>query len=177
MRPTRVESFESESTFSRIKSLKPYFIFVFGHATSVPQLCACTEGLVVSQSDTCVPEYETSSQVYWALYHRDLSKIVSTIHFWRDGAGSDIVVNSSTPCLAVDDTPASCFVRQAAVGTELLCELVGNLIKTKTVRLDQQQPEAGPLVNAEPTEDIRREVESDLRRGLIKRETARKTSF
>lgn len=177
VRPTRVESIESESTLSQIKSLKPYFILALGPATCAPPLRACTEGLVVRQSDTWAPEYDASFLVYWALYHRDLSKIVSTIHFWRDGAESDIVVSSSTPCLAVDDTPASCFARQAAVGTELMCELVGNLIKTRAVRLDQRQPEASPTMNAEPTEDIRREVESDLRRGLIKREAARRMAF
>jgi hypothetical protein len=177
VRPTRVESLESDSALSQIKSLKPYFILVFGHAICIPPLRDYTEGLVVSQSDAWTPEFEASFPVYWALYHRDLPKIASTIHFLRDGAESDIVVRSSTPCLAVDDTAESCFARQAAVGTELMCELVGNLIKNRTVRFDQHQPQASLPMNTEPTEDIRQEVERDLRRGLIKREISRKRAF
>jgi len=177
LRPIRVESIESEDTTSRINRLKPYFILAFCSPTCISKLRACTEGLVLSQDDARTPEYKVDSSVYWALYHRDLSKITSSIRLWPSGTDGDFVVRSSTPCFAVDDTVESCFARQAALGTELMCEVVGDLIKSRTLRLDGYRKIGGAAMNTEPTLDVRRDVESDLRRGLIQRETARKARF
>ena len=135
------------------------------------------EALVVSLDDAQTPEYESSFSVYWALYNRDLSQITSTIHLWRSSTDTDIAVRSSTPCFALDDTAESCFARAAAVGTELMCEVVESLIKTRTVSLEGYQKYASAAKNAEPTQDVRREVESYLRRGLIKHEAEKRMRF
>lgn len=177
LRPITVDNLESEAALARIERLNPYFILTFCNSTCIASLRKRFTGMILSQSDVSNSEFGASSSVYWALYHRDLSRIVSNIRLWHNGNDAGIVVRSSTPCLAVDDTPETCFVRESALGTELMCEVVGGLLKTRSVRLDGCQMNDAAEMDPSPAWEIRREVAGDLRKGLIKREVARKMTF
>src|SRR5215217_4271304 len=80
-------------------------------------------------------------------------------------------------CLAVDDTPEACFARSVALGTELMCETVRELIQTKQARLFYQPQFTGyTYVGSIPT-DIKEDIRRDLQRGLIQRDTIKRTTF
>ena len=175
--PITVDNAESDLVLARIERLNPCFILAYCNSPCIPNLRKAFSGMILSQSDLADPELGASPSVYWALYHRDLSKIVSSVRVWRNGGDQGMVVRCSSPCFAVDDTPETCFLRESAVGTELMCEVVSNLLRTKSVRLDGcQSNEAAEMFHSPPSE-IRREVAVDLRKGLIRREVARKMMF
>jgi len=176
LRPVTIDSLESEAALSRIERLKPFFVLAFCDPQYMPTLRAAFKGVILSQNDLSDSDCGTSPSVYWALYHRDLSRIVSAVHLWLPDGDTDIVVRTSTPCFAVDDIPEACFARETALGAELMGEVLANLITTRTLRFDACQKTCAGM-NADPTNDILREVDSDLRRGLIKREVARKMKF
>jgi hypothetical protein len=177
LRPIAVDGVESEAVRSRIRNLNPYLVLAFCNQSCIAKLRTSFDGVVLSQSDVSEAECGASTSVYWALYHRDLSKIVSSIRIWQNGTDAEIVLRSSTPCFAVDDIPEACFARETAVGTELMCEVVESLLKSRTVQIDDSQRDDVTEMNALPTREIKREVASDLRRGLIKREVSRKMRF
>ena len=176
--PTIVENPNSAEVIASIKALDPYFILTFGGAIYGKALCACARGLALNQHDGWCPDYRGSETVDWALYHRDLSKVSNTVHILTDGMNSGPILRRSSACLAVDDTPESCFARSVALGTELMCETVREIIQTKRARIFPQPQFGGfTYVYKHMTNDVRRAIRADLQQGLIKDDVARRTNF
>jgi methionyl-tRNA formyltransferase len=176
--PTVVQNPNSAQVIASIKALDPYFILTLGGAIYGKALCACARGLALNQHDGWCPEYRGSYTVDWALYHRDLSKVSNTIHILTDGMDSGPILRRSSACLAMDDTPESCFARSVALGTELMCETVREVIETKRARIYLQPQFAGyTYIGQHLTADIRHTIRIDLQRGLIRNDVARRTNF
>ena len=132
----------------------------------------------MNQHDGWCPEYRGSYTVVWALYHRDLSKIAKTVHILTNGMDAGPILRRSIACLAVDDTPEACFARSVALGTELMCETVRELMQTKKARIFRQPQFAGyTYIGSQLTEDVKDDIKRDLRRGLIQRDIAKRTAF
>ena len=176
--PTIVQDPNSAEVITSIKALDPYFILTLDGAIYGKALCACARGLALNQHDGWCPEYRGSYTVDWALYHRDLSKVSATIHILTDGIDSGPILRRSSVCLALDDTPEFCFARSVALGTELMCETVRELIQTKRARICRQPLFAGyTYIGQHMTDDVRRTIRTDLRRGLIRNDIARRTNY
>ena len=176
--PIKIKDPNSAEVISSIKMLAPYFILTLGGPIYTQELCACAAGLALNQHDGWCPEYRGTSTVYWALYHRDLPKVSNTIHILTDGMDAGPILRRSSACLAADDSPESCFARSVALGTELMCETVRELIQTKRARIFRQPQFAGyTYIKRQLTDDIKRSVIIDLQRGLIANEFTRRTRF
>lgn len=176
--PTPVEDPNSPQTINYIKSLEPYFILTLGGAIYGKELRDCAQGLALNQHDGWCPEYRGADTVDWALYHRDVTKVANTVHILTNGMDSGAILRRSTVCLASDDTLESCFARSVALGTELMCETVREVIETKQARIfDQPQFTGYTYLQRHMTKEIRDEIRSDLRRGLIKRYIATRTAL
>jgi methionyl-tRNA formyltransferase len=176
--PICIVDANSEETIAFVKSLDPYFVLTLGGAIYGRALCECAKGLALNQHDGWCPEYRGSDTVDWALYHRDLAKVGNTVHILTAGMDSGPILRRSTVCLVEDDTPETCFARSVALGTELLCEIVRELIETKKARVFPQPQLTGQtFLRCEMTDDIRRDVRRDLQRNLIRRDIERRTNF
>ena len=176
--PTLIEDPNSAESITFVESLEPYFILTLGGAIYGKALRDCARGLALNQHDGWCPEYRGTDTVAWALYHRDLAKIANTVHILTSGMDSGPVLRRSTACLAVDDTPESCFARSVALGTELMCETVRELLQTKTARIFPQPQFTGyTYLLSHMTKDVRDDIRRDLQRGLIKRDIASRTAF
>ena len=161
-----------------VKSFDPYFIITLGGAIYGKELCTCARGLALNQHDGWCPEFRGSYTVNWALYYRDLAKVASTVHVLTPGMDSGPILRRSSACLAQDDTPESCFARSVALGTELICETVRELIETRRARIyPQPQLQGRTFLRRELTEDIRRDIRRDLRAGLIGRDIVRRRKY
>ena len=176
--PTVVRDPNSADVIASIKAVDPYFILTLDGVICSEALCACARGLALNQHDGWCPEYRGSHTVDWALYHRDLSKVSSTIHILTDGINSGPILRRSSVCLAVDDTPESCLARSVVLGTELMCETVRELMQTKRARIYQQPQSAGyGYTGQHMTDDVRRSIRTDLRRGLIRNDITRRKNY
>ena len=173
-----IQNPNSAETIAFVNSLEPYFILTLSGAIYGKELRDCARGLALNQHDGWCPEYRGADTIDWALYHRDLSKIANTVHILTSGMDSGPILRRSIACLAVDDTPESCFARSVALGTELMCETVRELIQTKKARIFHQPQFTGyTYLISQMTKDIKDDIRRDLQRGLIKRDIAKRTAF
>ena len=176
--PKTIQNPNSAETIAFVNSLEPYFILTLSGAIYGKELRDCARGLALNQHDGWCPEYRGADTIDWALYHRDLSKIANTVHILTSGMDSGPILRRSISCLAVDDTPESCFARSVALGTELMCETVRELIQTKKARIFHQPQFTGyTYLISQMTKDIKDDIRGDLQRSLIKRDIAKRTAF
>ena len=176
--PKTIQNANAAETIAFVNALEPYFILTLGGPMYGKELRACALGLALNQHDGWCPEYRGSYTVHWALYHRDLSKIANTVHILTNGMDAGPILRRSIACLAVDDTPEACFARSVALGTELMCETVRELMQTKKARIFRQPQFAGyTYIGSQLTEDVKDDIKRDLRRGLIQRDIAKRTAF
>jgi methionyl-tRNA formyltransferase len=176
--PQAVSDPNSAETIALVKALDPYFILTLGGAIYGKELRACARGLALNQHDGWCPEYRGSNTVDWALYHRDLPKVSNTIHILTDGMDSGPILRRSSACLAVDDSPESCFARSVALGTELICEVVRELIQERVARIFPQPQFTGfTYRRKDMTDNVRKAIRKDLQEGMIRTELFRRTRF
>jgi hypothetical protein len=176
--PQVVRDPNAAETIAFVQSLDPYFILTLGGAIYGKELRACARGLALNQHDGWCPEYRGSDTVDWALYHRDLPKVSNTIHILTDGMDSGPIMRRSSACLAVDDCPESCFARSVALGTELMCEVVRELIQTKMARIFPQPQFSGfTYRRKDMTNNVRKAIRKDLQEGMIRTDLFRRTRF
>jgi methionyl-tRNA formyltransferase len=175
--PKTIQNPNAAEIIEFVNALEPYFILTLGGPRYGKELRDCARGLALNQHDGWCPEYRGSYTVDWALYHRDLSKIANTVHVLTSGMDAGPILRRSIACLAIDDTPESCFARSVALETELMCETVRELIQTKKARIFPQPQFTGYTYVGSIPRDIKNAIRRDLRRGLIKRDIARRTAF
>jgi hypothetical protein len=176
--PTIVHDPNAPETVAFVRSLNPYFILTLGGSVYGKALRDCARGLALNQHDGWCPEYRGSYTVHWALYHRDLAKVANTIHILTDGMDAGPILRRSSACLTEDDTLESCFARSVALGTELMCESVRELIDTKQARTFPQPRFTGfTYLGRHLTDTIVNEVRLDLQRNLIRRDIDARTAF
>jgi len=88
------------------------------------------------------------------------------------------ILRRSTVCMAEDDTLESTFARSVALGTELMCETLGELISTRQARLfPQPQLQGYTYLARHMNESIRHDIRMDLERGFIARDIAGRVAF
>jgi methionyl-tRNA formyltransferase len=176
--PKIVQDPNAAETVRLVKSLDPYFILTLGGAIYGKELRECARGLAINQHDGWCPEYRGSHTVNWAMYHRDLSKVANTVHVLTEGMDSGPILRRSIVCLAEDDTLESAFARSVALGTELVCETVRELITTKRARIFPQPQFIGHTYLARQMDQhMQRGIEMDLQRDFIARDIAKRASF
>jgi methionyl-tRNA formyltransferase len=175
--PKAIQNPNSAETIEFVKALEPYFILTLAGSRYGKELRDCARGLALNQHHGWCPEYRGSYTVDWALYHRDLSKIANTVHVLTSGMDAGPILRRSIACLAIDDTPESYFARSVALGTELMCETVRELMQTKKARIFRQPQFTGYTYVGSIPKDIKDAIRRDLRRGLIKRDITRRTAF
>jgi folate-dependent phosphoribosylglycinamide formyltransferase PurN len=179
IRPKIIDDPNSDEIVDVVKSLQPYFILTLGGGVIYgKELRDCARGLALNQHEGWCPEYRGGNPIYWTLYHREFSKVASTIHILTDDMASGPILRRSIVCMAEDDTPQTCLARSIALGTELMCETVREIIATKRARIFPQPGIGGHTYPADgPDGSMLRDVGNDLRSGLIMRDLANRQSF
>jgi hypothetical protein len=178
LKPAIIHDPNSEETVEFVKSLEPYFILILGGSVYGSALRECARGLVLRLHEGWCPDYREADSVGWALYHRDLSKVGSTVHILSDNMSSGPILRRSSACLAIDDSLESCLARSAALGTELMCEAVRDLIQSKKARIFPQRQFIGrtnPLWHM--TTELKADIRLLLSAGFIRKDIARHTTF
>jgi hypothetical protein len=178
LKPVIIDDPNSEKTVEFVESLGPYFILIMGGGVYGSALRECARGLVLRVHEGWCPDYRETDSVDWALYHRDLSKVGSTVHILTDSVSSGPILRRSSACLAIDDSVESCLARSAALGTELMCEALRDLIQSKKARIFPQRQFMGrtnPLWHM--TAELKADIRLLLSAGFIRKDIARHTTF
>ena len=178
LEPRRVRDPNSPEVVNLVKSLDPYFLLTLGGAIYRKPLLQCARGLALNQHNGWCPTYKGTGTVNWALFHRDIAHLGSTVHVLTSGMDAGPILRRSTVCLVEDDTPQSCFARVVALGTELMCEVVAEAIRSDELTVYDQPGDSGyTYLNSQLTGEVREAVERDFRNGWLGFELSRLRQF
>ena len=126
----------NETSFiNEIKKLDPYFFLTLGGPLYKKSLLETISGVAINQHAGHSPKLKGSHTTEWALYHRSLNYVSNTVHITTTGADAGPILRRSNPCILLNDDINTIFVRVVALGTELMIEVVKEIIKNKNVRV------------------------------------------
>ena len=116
-----------------LTELDPYFLLSLGGPLYRPEVLDCARGIAINQHAGWAPTFRGSNTVGWALYHRQLGCVGTTVHITTAELDGGPILRRSQAALTPWDTPEACFARVVALGTELICEVVKGIIDSKEV--------------------------------------------
>ena len=178
LQPIRVSDPNSPVVISQVASLNPYLIVTLGGAIYRQKLLNTAEGLALNQHDGWYPDYKGTGTVDWTLYHRDITRLGNTVHILTSSLDGGPILRRSTACLLGNDTRESCFARIVALGTELMCEVVADVIRNDHLTVyDQGDGRGFTYLGADLKGEVTRAVERDLRNGFLSFELSRLRNF
>jgi len=161
-----------------VRRLKPYFLAACGGPLYPPELIECARGAALNQHAGWAPTFRGSHTITWALYHRDLARVATTVHLLTPSVDAGPVVRYGWVALTGNETVGECFVRAVALGTELLIEVMQEALRDGVLEVYDQVPRAGgSFIAAECTGEVFAAVKRDLRRGWLAYELRRLASF
>jgi methionyl-tRNA formyltransferase len=161
-----------------IKRLDPYFFLSLGGPLYNKQLLESIRGVAINQHAGHSPDLKGTKTIEWALYHRRLDLVSSTVHITCPGADSGPILRRSNPCLFPEDDPHTIFARVVALGTELMIESVREIINNKQVMIFKQPKTAGKsYLDKDYVEHISKSISRDFDAGWLRHELHRLRSF
>ena len=178
LQPIDIGDPNTSDVIAQVKALDPYFMLTLGGAIYRQPLLEAIRGFAINQHDGWCPEYKGANTVHWTLYRRDVGRVGNTVHLLTAGMDAGPILRRSTACLCFDDTLPMAFTRTVALGTELMCESVDDILHSDEITVyDQPEGEGATFLAAELTREVTFHVVRDLRDGLIARASNRLRSF
>ncbi|MEC9375441.1 MAG: formyltransferase family protein [Pseudomonadota bacterium] len=175
MHPSDVSSTEF---VQEIRDIAPYFFLSLGGPLYRQELLDCITGVAINQHAGHSPDYKGTHTTEWALYHRNLTCISSTVHVTTSGADAGPILRRSNPCIFPDDTPATIFLRVAALGTELMIETVQSMISNNSYVIFPQPITKGmTYIGKNMPPHVLRSVFRDFKKGWLQDELLRRSKF
>ena len=176
--PTEIVSPNDKDTIDQIKRMEPFFIVSLGGPLLKKELLYCARGVAINQHAGWSPIMKGSNTSDWAIYHRNLDLLGSTVHITATGADSGAILRRSNPCILADDTPESCFCRVVALGTELIVDVIHEIIEKQGIMKYKQDPVTGKTyLGSHLTPFIRNSIATDFANGWLTKELARLRTF
>jgi methionyl-tRNA formyltransferase len=138
--PSEINSLE---IIAAIKECDPYFILTLGGPLYSEALFNAAKGLTINQHAGHSPLYKGTRTTEWALYNRKLKYVSNTVHITASGADSGAILRRSNPCIFPSDNYGDIINRVVALGTELMIEVVEDIIKNKKITVFEQNKYEG----------------------------------
>lgn len=162
---------------TRMRALDPYFLLTLGGPLYRPALLQTVRGLAINQHAGHSPDLRGSNTTEWALYHRDLDRASATVHLTTQGADAGPILRRSQPCLFPGDDANTVFARVVALGTELMIEVVQEIMAGEAIRQFPQPPQSGRTHLGAELDDILAPILRDFEQGWLPAELQRQRQF
>ncbi len=163
---------------AEIKALNAYFFLSLAGPLYGKELLDSIRGIAINQHAGHSPVYKGTSTIEWALYRRDLRCVSATVHQTTSGADNGPILRRSAPCLFPGDSPSAIFSRVVALGTELMIEVVREIMADKHVRVYPQPDGAGQTyLGTHMTPHVLNAIYRDHRAGWLRDEFVRLKQF
>jgi len=176
---TKITSQElnSQEFIDELKRLNPYFLLTLsGPLYSKEVINSAT--VAINQHAGYSPDYKGSNTIQWALYHRDINCVASTVHITSSGADDGAILRRSQSTILPNDTIDTIFLRSVALGTELMIEIVKEIIDTNQIKIFPQPKNRGrTYLSKEYKFYIIKSIYRDFRNGWLKKELERRREF
>ena len=168
-KPVDLEKPNSAAFVDEMRKLNPWLILTLGGPLYKKRLLSTARAGVINQHAGWSPEYRGTNTTDWALYHRDLARVGSTVHLSTTGADAGPILRRSNPSLEPSDTPESVFARVVALGTELMIEVVEELLREGQVAYAKQPKQFGKTyLSRDLTDDVLIRTAEDFKDGWLR---------
>ncbi|BAF72494.1 formyltransferase family protein [Sulfurovum sp. NBC37-1] len=168
----------SEGFREEVQKLDPYFFLTLSGPLYHQPLLESIRGAAINQHAGHSPLYKGSNTIHWALYHRRLDYVSSTVHITNTGADAGQILRRSNPCMFPEDDVETVFLRTVALGTELMIESVQGIIADKHVTVfEQPKGEGLTYLNKSYTFQVAKAIVRDFSAGWLREELNRERSF
>jgi len=168
----------SEEFVNEVKKINPYFFLTLGGPLYTKPLLQAARGIAINQHAGHSPILKGSSTTEWALYHRNIKYVSSTVHITTSGADAGPILRRSNPCMFPNDSYEKIFSRVVALGTELMIEVVHDIIKDKRLVIFKQPREMGrTYLQKEFNHNIRNAIVKDFKAGWLSKELSKLRQF
>ena len=156
--------------FEEISSHDAYFLLSLGGPLIPKKIINSVKGFAINQHSGNSPKYKGSKTILWALFHRDIQSLSSTVHLTTSSADSGPIFRRANVCLHPDDKPQHIFFKSVALGTELMIEVVEEIMKNKKVKAYDQSKNAGTTyLSKDFKNDFLLSVIKDFKSGILKK--------
>ncbi len=180
LKPIKIhpDDVHSEGFINEIKKLNPYFFLTLSGPLYRKPLLDSIRGAAINQHAGHSPLLKGSNTIHWALYHRELNHVSSTVHITTTGADSGQILRRSNPCMFPNDNVETVFLRTVALGTELMIESVQEIMADKKVMVFNQPKSVGKTyLNKVYNLPIAKAVVKDFNDGWLRGEINSQRSF
>lgn len=160
-----------------LKSKDPFFLLILGGPLYKDFITKVPRGITINQHAGHSPEYKGGNTTHWAIYHRDILKISNTIHIATTGADSGAIIRRSNPCIFPEDNEDTIFERTVILGTELLIEVVKDLMNGNSISIFSQPKFSGNTYRYHDYDEIRPYSRYDIKKGWLNKELNRLRKF
>lgn len=126
-----------------LKSYDAYFLLTLGGPLLKKEILNSINGLAINQHAGHSPTYKGNKTIEWAIYHRNYDHISNTVHLTTSGADSGPILRRSNITIHPDDSIQMLFLKSVALGTELMIETIGDIIKNDYIVQFIQPKEIG----------------------------------
>ena len=160
----------NRSEFCKIlRNHNAYFLISLGGPLLSDKVINSVNGLALNQHAGHSPNYRGSGTIEWSLYHRDIKSLSNTVHLTTAGADSGPIVRRSNICIHPDDKPQKLFFKSVALGTELMIEVINEIIEKDDILVfDQPKSTGTTYLRRDLTKDILLSIIKDFRNGWLK---------
>ena len=177
VRPILVETPNDPKVVQAISDTNSYFLLTLGGPLLKKEVLGAVRGVAMNQHAGWSPEIRGAGSIKMALYFRRLDWIGSTVHLMDTGADSGDILRRSLTYISKDSTVSECFLRTVALGTEMMIEVVRDMICSDEV-VCFPQPHVGQTFRAS---DVSRfhcyAIGRDLKHGWLAHALDVKKSF
>lgn len=152
-----------------LKKHNAYFLLSLGGPLLSDKIINSVKGLAINQHAGNSPIFRGAGTILWALYHRDIKSLSNTVHITETAADSGPIIRKSNICIHHGDSPQKLFFKSVALGTELMIEVVNEIISNETILVfDQPKYIGSTYVIKDFTNDELVSIIKDFNNGWLK---------
>jgi folate-dependent phosphoribosylglycinamide formyltransferase PurN len=168
----------NNSKFIKRIQNKYHFLLTLGGPLYSNELIDSSLIASINQHAGISPSIKGGHSTDWALYFRNLDLIGSTVHLLSSGADTGDILRQQNTALMMDDTPGKIFLRTVALGTDLMINVVDEIITTKEIYRYKQPKHTGYTFRGyDWSINIIKSIHRDFIYGWLKKEIIRKRDF
>jgi hypothetical protein len=175
--PEIVRDIRSPDFISSMQSIRPYFLFVLGGPLLPTSILQSVQGYAINQHAGWSPELKGSRTTEFAMYHRRVDYIGSTVHLMTTAADAGAILRRSHATLNTASSVTECFLRAVALGSELMIQAVADMLHKKVVTLYEQPPGGITYRGVDFDETVISALADDSRRDWLAHALAKERQF
>lgn len=136
--PQRVADVNADAVVSAVQQSDAYTLVVCGGPLLRAPVLSAVRGLAINQHAGWSPELRGAETILMALYHRRLDWVGTTVHVVDAHADAGAILRRTTVPVHPDDQIAHCQLAAVAAGSNLVLDVVAEIIARETLRIYPQ---------------------------------------